>query len=100
MFFAAKTYKVFSKKINRYNLPSLPIIFKLHLDMTNSDSQNSNGNGNFPNDSFAAFNLQKTYGRRRVVEDVSLYVEQGEVVGLLGANGSGKMTTFLYDDRV
>lgn len=45
-------------------------------------------------DSLSAFNLQKTYGRRRVVDDVSLNVEQGEVVGLLGANGAGKTTTF------
>jgi lipopolysaccharide export system ATP-binding protein len=42
----------------------------------------------------AAFDLQKSYGRRRVVDDVTLHVEPGEVVGLLGANGAGKTTTF------
>src|ERR1700687_2144259 len=42
----------------------------------------------------APFSLQKSYGRPRVVDDVTLRVEPGEVVGLLGANGAGKTTTF------
>jgi lipopolysaccharide export system ATP-binding protein len=42
----------------------------------------------------SAAHLQKSYGRRRVVDDVNLEVQQGEVVGLLGANGAGKTTTF------
>jgi lipopolysaccharide export system ATP-binding protein len=41
-----------------------------------------------------ARHLQKTYGNRTVVKDVSLDVAKGEVVGLLGPNGAGKTTSF------
>ena len=41
-----------------------------------------------------ARHLQKFYGGRKVVKDVSLVVRKGEVVGLLGPNGAGKTTSF------
>ncbi len=39
-------------------------------------------------------NLDKSYRGRRVVQEVSLQIKEGEVVGLLGPNGAGKTTTF------
>lgn len=41
-----------------------------------------------------AKHLSKQYRGRSVVQDVSLHVKQGEIVGLLGPNGAGKTTTF------
>ena len=41
-----------------------------------------------------AKNLVKIYGDRSVVNDISFYMDKGEVVCLLGPNGAGKTTTF------
>ena len=41
-----------------------------------------------------AEHLVKKYKQRKVVDDVSFHVEQGEIVGLLGPNGAGKTTSF------
>ena len=61
------------------------------------DPQSHNTNGHQPETAVGhlfAHGLQKSYGARRVVDDVALDVSAGEVVGLLGANGAGKTTTF------
>jgi lipopolysaccharide export system ATP-binding protein len=54
----------------------------VNLDQTSSTSR------------LEARHLQKSYGSRKVVKDVSLSVVKGEVVGLLGPNGAGKTTSF------
>jgi len=43
---------------------------------------------------FRMENLVKIYHRRKVVDDVSFYIKQKEIVGLLGPNGAGKTTSF------
>ena len=45
-------------------------------------------------DTLRTEHLIKKYGKRTVVNDVSIGLEQGEIVGLLGPNGAGKTTTF------
>tara|TARA_B100000768_G_scaffold174384_1_gene184626 strand:+ start:6228 stop:6953 length:726 start_codon:yes stop_codon:yes gene_type:complete len=43
---------------------------------------------------FKAKNIVKFYGKKEVVKEVSVEVNQGEIVGLLGPNGAGKTTSF------
>jgi lipopolysaccharide export system ATP-binding protein len=66
-----------------------------------SAAQSANSNAALPNrnpagtiNTLTVRNLEKRYGKRTVVKDVSLDVKSGEVVGLLGPNGAGKTTSF------
>lgn len=49
---------------------------------------------NMESHKISARNLVKIYGKRKVVNDLSMEMAQGEVVGILGPNGAGKTTTF------
>ncbi len=46
------------------------------------------------NNTLSAQHLAKAYKKRRVIDDVSINVSSGEIVGLLGPNGAGKTTCF------
>ncbi len=58
--------------------------------MSNSDQQSQKNNHSI----LSGQDLVKIYSKRKVVNRVSLQVQQGEIVGLLGPNGAGKTTTF------
>jgi len=45
-------------------------------------------------DEIRATGISKSYGGRKVVDDVSFYIRKGEIVGLLGPNGAGNTTSF------
>jgi len=67
-----------------YQQPPLPLPSVQHPSFQQSDR-----------DAFLAVQgIEKSFGSRKVVKGVSLYVRRGEAVGLLGPNGAGKTTVF------
>lgn len=66
-----------------------PIIHKSHIEIPDLNLKKREGNAYL-----RALNLHKRYGRKVAVQDISISLHQGEVVGLLGPNGAGKTTCF------
>ena len=64
------------------------------MSQSESHSQTHSQTHSITNSTLAVRGLQKNYGARQVVSDVSLDVASGEIVGLLGPNGAGKTTSF------
>ena len=68
------------------------------LSVTSSESDALPGDASFPRPStlrkLQTVEISKAYRGRKVVDDVSVALEQGQVVGLLGPNGAGKTTSF------
>ena len=59
-----------------------------------TDTPSGRDGGSVVESRLEALHLEKSYGSRKVVKDVSVSVKKGEVVGLLGPNGAGKTTSF------
>lgn len=64
------------------------------MSASSSNGSPVNRDGSSVPATLAARHLTKRYDKRAVVDDVSLEVHEGEIVGLLGPNGAGKTTTF------
>ena len=69
------------------------------IEIINTNSQFNLDNGGFKWTakpySLKARGLVKSYSGRRVVNNVSLSLQQSQIVGLLGPNGAGKTTSFI-----
>ncbi len=64
------------------------------VTVTDEITQEALNKGQEESMTLKAEGLIKRYGKRTVVNDVSINVRQGEIVGLLGPNGAGKTTSF------
>ena len=73
---------------------AVPVSLPTQIQSSRGAGANSGDQVESKRSHLRAMHLQKTYGNRKVVKDVSLDVAKGEVVGLLGPNGAGKTTSF------
>lgn len=83
-----------AREAQRPPAPNAPGEARAVISAAQQPAGKTRGDAKAARNYLAAHNIEKSFGARKVVKGVTLYVRRGEAVGLLGPNGAGKTTVF------